>query len=92
MTTPALVVFLLLAVVSICAILLAIIALLQTQALWRALKRHETECRATDAQLFEELRKQFATCTRVQQDILHGIGRLEGIPPDRRIHGGHSRG
>jgi hypothetical protein len=66
------------------SLLLSSAALLQTKALWSALKKHEFECRATDEELFRELRKQFACCSKVQSDILAGVMRLEGIEEGRK--------
>jgi hypothetical protein len=84
MTTPILLLFGLLAVCSICALLIAIAALSQTRSLWHSLMKHESECRATDAELFETLRKQFASCSKIQADILSGVNRLEGADQVRR--------
>ena len=84
MTTPILLLFALLAVCSVCALVISLAALSQTRSLWHALRKHETECRATDAELFKELRRQFATCSRVQADILSGVERLEGAENERR--------
>jgi hypothetical protein len=92
MTTTNLWLFGLFFVLTATALVLASVALLQTKALWSALKRHEIECRSTDEELFRELRKQFDSIIRVQADILQGISRLEGIDEaQRRITQGGAR-
>lgn len=66
------------------SLVLSSVALMQTKALWSALKKHEIKCETTDEELFRELRKQFACCSKVQADILAGVTRLEGIDEGQR--------
>ena len=84
MTTASLLLFGLFFLLTSTALALSSVALMQTKALWSALKRHESECRSTDEELFRELRKQFESINKVQQDILTGISRLEGIDEAQR--------
>jgi hypothetical protein len=92
MTPTTLLLFGLIILLSATALVLSSVALMQTKALWSALKRHESECRSTDEELFRELRKQFESLNKVQQDILSGIARLEGIDEaQRRISDGGPR-
>ena len=84
MTTASLLLFGLFFLLTSTALALSSVALMQTKALWSALKRHESECRSTDEELFRELRKQFDSINKVQQDILTGISRLEGIDEAQR--------
>ena len=78
MTTPILLLFGLVAVISVCALLIAMAALYQTKCIWHKIEAHETECRSADAAIQEAARKCNATCTRLLLEIHSDTGRVAG--------------
>ncbi len=73
-----------LGVVALAALFISAAALGQTQAIWKKMSDHETQCRDTDRRLFEKIEKQYQGINLQLRDLSDGVARLEGGRTRRR--------
>jgi len=69
----------LVAVTAIVALLVAVAALYQTEAIWRHMDLDFRANRDAEKRIFDKIDAQFSTLQREIQDLSSGVARIEGV-------------